>query len=81
MTDAGLITSEGYICGHIEYGFIELTWCGHEFLDEVRDNEIWRKTKDGAQSAGSFSFDLLKSLARGFAKKQIEDYTGIKLDI
>lgn len=56
-----------------------LTWAGHDFLDSVRDAEVWRKTKDGALEAGGFTFDLLKDLAKGFAKKQIEDRTGIKL--
>lgn len=56
-----------------------LTWAGHDFLDSVRDAEVWRKTKDGALTAGGFTFDLLKDLAKGFAKKQLEDRTGIKL--
>jgi DNA-binding transcriptional ArsR family regulator len=32
-----------------------LTWDGHEFLDTIRDPEIWRKTKEGASAAGSWS--------------------------
>lgn len=56
-----------------------LTWAGHDFLDSVREPEVWRKTRDGALSAGGFTFDLLKDLAKAFAKKQIEDRTGLKL--
>lgn len=59
----------------------DLTWSGHDFLDSVRDPEIWEKTKKGVSEAKSFSFELLKALAKGFAKKQIEEKTGISLDI
>lgn len=58
-----------------------LTWAGHEFLDDIRDPEVWRATKDGAQKVGSFSLDVLSALAKGFLKKRILDATGIELDI
>jgi hypothetical protein len=47
--------------------------------NKIRDPEIWRKTKEGVGAAKGFTFDLLKDLAKGFVKKQIEDYTGVKL--
>jgi len=59
--------------------FAGLTWEGHDFLDSVRDPAVWTKTKQGALAAGGFTADLLKDLAKGFIKKQIEDRTGIKL--
>ncbi len=60
-------------------GFRCLTWEGHDFLDSVRDPKIWAKTKDGALAAGGFTVDLLKDLAKGFVKKQIEERTGVTL--
>lgn len=59
--------------------FAGLTWQGHDFLDSVRDPEIWEKTKNGASAVKGFTFDLLKDLAKGLVKKQLEDYTGVKL--
>lgn len=56
-----------------------LTWSGHEFADSVRDPAIWAQTKRGAEAAGGFTIDLLKDLAKGFIKKQVEEYTGVKL--
>ncbi|NQE51859.1 DUF2513 domain-containing protein [Herbaspirillum rubrisubalbicans] len=56
-----------------------LTWEGHDFLDAVRNPEIWSKTKDGARAAGGFTIDLLKDLAKGLVKKQIEEYTGVRI--
>jgi Hypothetical protein (DUF2513) len=54
---------------------------GHDFLDSIRDPEIWRKTKEGAEAAKGFSFDLLKALAKGLIKTQLEQRTGVKLDL
>ena len=59
--------------------FTGLTWEGHDFLDAVRDPDIWRKTKQSADAVGSFSFELVKDLAKGFIKTQLEAKTGIKL--
>lgn len=56
-----------------------ITWAGHDFLDSVRDEQVWRKTKEGALKAGGFTVDLLRDLAKGFLKKQIKDRTGIEL--
>ena len=61
------------------FGLRGLTWQGHDFLDSIRDPEIWRQTKEGAAKAGGFTVELLASLARGLIRTQIEKYTGIKL--
>ena len=70
---------EGQRFGSGEIAIKRLTWPGRDFLDSVRDDGIWAKTKQGALAAGGFSFDLLKDLAKGFIKKQIEERTGIQL--
>jgi Hypothetical protein (DUF2513) len=59
--------------------FRQISWQGREFLDTVRDPEIWAKTKKGAEEAKGFTIDLLKDLAKGLVKKQIEELTGVKL--
>jgi hypothetical protein len=63
------------------FAMVALTWAGSDFLDTVRDDEIWRNTKAGVKAVGGFSFDMMKSLAKGLVKKQIEKHTGIELDI
>jgi len=49
-----------------------ISWAGHEFLDSVRDHEIWRKTKEGAGKVGSWSMKLLGDLAIGFARAKAQ---------
>ncbi len=82
LLEARLI--EGDAVPDDEYAFdhilpTRLTWSGHDFLETVRDPEIWKKTKEGALSAKGFTLDLLQDLAKGFIKKQIEERTGIAL--
>ncbi|MBN8815296.1 MAG: DUF2513 domain-containing protein [Sphingomonas sp.] len=74
-TDDGAETVEYIVLLH-SGGFLEstqrnvyrLSWAGHEFLDSVRDPEIWRQTKDGAAKIGSWSITLLGELAKGFLR-------------
>lgn len=78
ITEAGLLVDHGQMSdGSIV--FERLTVAGHDFVDSVRSPEVWAKTKKGAEAAGGFTVDLLKDLAKGFVKKQIEDLTGVKL--
>ena len=60
-----------------EYGYLlqdaELKWAGHEFLNEIRDPEIWRKTKAGAAKVGSWSLSIIGALAKGFAMQKAQE--------
>lgn len=66
LKDAGFLAHEKMLAGG-QFGW-RLTWQGHEFVDEVRDPEIWRKTKEGAEKVGSWSIKLLGELAAGFVR-------------
>jgi Hypothetical protein (DUF2513) len=42
-----------------------LTWEGHEFLDSIRSDTVWAKTKKVFVEQGvSMTFDLVKSVAK-----------------
>ena len=76
----GLIEDAGFVEMQRSSGAIyvqRMTWVGHDFLDSVRDPEIWKKTKDGATAAGGFTVELLRDLAKGLVKTQIKHHTGI----
>jgi len=78
IVEAGLIDTGG-LRAMEGIGFRALTWAGHDFVDSIRNPEVWAKTKQGALAAGGFTMDLLKDLAKGLLKKLIEDKTGVKL--
>ena len=78
LIEASYLVTAGGNMGGDTY-FERLSVAGHDFVDSVRSPEVWAKTKKGAEAAGGFTVDLLKDLAKGFIKKQIEDMTGVKL--
>lgn len=46
-----------------------LTWMGHDFLDAIRNETIWKKIKTViAEKGGSMTFDVIKALAITLAK-------------
>ena len=69
-----LLIEAGLVNGHIsqERGaaardFIaqRLTWEGHEFLDGIRSDTVWQKTKKTFTEQGvSMTFDLVKAFAK-----------------
>jgi Hypothetical protein (DUF2513) len=48
-----------------------LTWDGHQFLDTIRDNDVWRSTKEATKTLSSTSLTILSTLATEFLKKKI----------
>lgn len=51
-----------------------LTWKGHEFIDSIRDPEIWRQTKVGASKVGSFTLKTIADVAVSLAKSRLEHF-------
>ena len=44
-----------------------LTWDGNDYLDKVRDNSIWKKTKDIIANKGlPLVFDTIKTISTAF---------------
>jgi hypothetical protein len=48
-----------------------LTFAGHEYLETVRDAEIWRKTKEVAGKAGVYSLQALMEAGKMIAKLEL----------
>ena len=80
LDEAGLI--QGQRLGgmnHFKWEPKRLTYTGHEFLDTVRDGEVWRRTKAGAEKAGGVSIGLLMELGKAYSKQALKDHLGIEL--
>ncbi|MDL2217377.1 DUF2513 domain-containing protein [Christensenellaceae bacterium OttesenSCG-928-M15] len=41
----------------------ELTMKGHDFLDNIRSESVWKETKSKATSVGSFALDVISQIA------------------
>lgn len=73
LEDQGLVKSTGK-------GVYRLTSDGHDFIDAIRDEGIWFKTKEAVRdTGGNATLEIIKSLATGFLKKQVAERTGIEL--
>ncbi|SDQ17177.1 DUF2513 domain-containing protein [Pseudovibrio sp. Tun.PSC04-5.I4] len=78
LDDAGLIVGLSIAGGgHV---YIErISWAGHDFLDSVRDEEIWKKTKEGATKIGGFTVEMLTGIAKAFLKIKAKELLGVEL--
>jgi len=80
LAEAGFIkaidfgSSDGY-----DWQPQRLTYNGHEFLDTVRDPEVWRETKEAAKKIGASSVQLLWELGKGLVKLKAQQHLGISL--
>lgn len=50
--------------------FLDITWNGHQFLDDIRSDNVWEKTKEKVKSTvGSTSLQVMSSVASSIALK------------
>lgn len=62
-----------------QFTFAGLTPAGHDFVDSVRDEDVWRLTKDGLKGMGSYTLETIAALGKGYMKKKLTELTGIPL--
>ena len=73
MIDQGLLAP-------IQRETFRITASGHDFLEAIRSDSIWQKTKTAvAETGGSATLDIVKQLAVGFIKQKVSKHTGIDL--
>ncbi|MCP3806453.1 DUF2513 domain-containing protein [Paenibacillus sp. Lou8.1] len=77
LIEANYINAQVQYAGDEVHNFYisSLTWEGHQFLDNIRDNGVWKKSKDIASRFSSVSISMLSSIASNviaqIIKKQI----------
>ncbi len=57
----------------------ELTYQGHEFLDSIRDPEVWRRTKEAGAKVGGAGIEVMWEIAKGIGKQMIKERLGIDI--
>jgi Hypothetical protein (DUF2513) len=67
------IASSPYQSQYKRIAVRDLSMKGHDFLDSIRDPDVWNRTKQGALDAGGFTMDILADLAKGFIKKRLRN--------
>lgn len=51
----------------------DITYFGHEFLEQIKDDNNWRKVKDVAKKVGSSSIEILIQIATGVLTNKINN--------
>jgi len=59
--------------------FRGFTWAGHDFIDSIRDDDVWRKTKTHAEQIGAWTFDIISGLAKAVIKAKLKAMTGLDI--
>ena len=73
LEDAGLIEAKAINRNDFLKGFdIErITFAGYEYLDAVRNARVWRNIKERLEAVGGATLDIIKELAVGELKKEL----------
>lgn len=50
---------------------LSISYDGHQFLDNIRSNEIWKETKTVMKKVGSFSLDLMSQVAANLINNKL----------
>ena len=72
MVDAGLLT-------YVSEYTMRLTSKGHDYLDAIRDDGIWKKTKEGAAAVGGATLGIMVEIAVAYEKQAAAEKLGIQL--
>ena len=55
-----------------------LTWEGHEFLDKIREDSIWEKTKETiSEKVLPLVFDIVKSVSTEIITGVVKSFVGL----
>lgn len=70
LHEAGLVSDYGAQYGSDEiyvFGVGALTWEGNDYLDKIRDDSFWKKTKDAINQKGlPLILDTIKTVSTAF---------------
>lgn len=58
------------------YGIFDITFPGHQFLEKIRDNNVWSKTKAVTKTVGSAAFDVITQVATSIITEIISKQLG-----
>lgn len=81
LQEAGYVNADVERTYDIENGgysitVFDLTWQGHKFLDNIRDNAVWKTTKGIVSKFSSVSLGIIESVAAQVITNMINQHLG-----
>lgn len=67
LSQAGLIQTPGVSSKHI----IDITWYGHQYLANIKNDSIWSKTKEIIKPVGTVTLDVVAEIAKTLVLKSL----------
>jgi hypothetical protein len=67
--DGGFVDATRGLSG--EFVIKGLTWNGHEFLNDIRDPEVWRKTKERTKAVAGVGLQFFWEIAKAEIKTKL----------
>lgn len=71
LVDAGYIDLAGKPTLSGKFALNGMTMTGHDFLDAIRDQTVWDKTKDRLGQAGGWTLDIVLAVAKEELKRRL----------
>ena len=72
LIEGGLVTA-GYASPHgRSWAAVRLTWAGYDYLDRIRDPQIWRYTKAALSKTGAWSLETIGTIAKAAIVAKLE---------
>ena len=73
LKEAGYINAAlQFAAGHFIDGAVSsITYSGHEYLDNIREPEVWRKVKTMLENAGAITLPLISQAAQMLIGSQL----------
>ena len=70
-----------YISAHVteaddsflEAVYFSITYSGHQFLENIRNPDVWQETKSKARKIGSYALNILSQIAAGIITARINN--------
>jgi hypothetical protein len=80
LKEAGLVDAQimKAASGPPDFLALRLTWEGHELLDAIRNDTVWKRTKESFLTKGlSMTFELVRSVAISIATEFLKSKISI----
>lgn len=79
LLEAGLLNGSrlDYSGGFSDIRITSITWAGHQFLDNIRDDGVWKNTKSVLSKFSSASLSLIGNIASQIITSMVQNQLGI----
>lgn len=67
LMDEGLVTWQG------KYAY-RMTAAGHDFVEAIRNDTVWNRTKEAAANVGGVTLGFLGEIAKGYIRSELVKY-------